>query len=135
MQMKNQRGVGLVEVMISMLILSVGLIAVIKMQLTVSGNVQLARQRWEAVALANSKIEQLRGQGAANCVSTAVTETIVPAYNATTTYTRTSSCDNTAGTKMANVTVTWNDARGTQRKVPAGTGNADNQVKLNTSLL
>lgn len=135
MQIKNQRGVGIIEVMISMLILSFGLLAVIKMQMMVTGNVQLARQRWEAVALGNSKIEQLRGLGAANCSSTPVTETIIPTYNGTTTYTRTTSCDNTSGAKLANVTVTWNDARGTQKKVPTGTGGADNQVKLNTSLL
>lgn len=56
----KQSGFSLIEVLIAISVLAVGLIAMARFQATVLHGSSLARERSEAVALAEQKIEQLR---------------------------------------------------------------------------
>lgn len=56
----QQRGVSLVEVLVTLVVLGVGLISMAKLQPTVMENSALARARAVAVQLAEQKIEDLR---------------------------------------------------------------------------
>lgn len=115
---KLQRGFSLIEAMVTVLILSIGLIGVTKMQLSIALNTQLARQRGEAVLLAKSKIEGFRATG----TCTAATDAAVTPTQGSTSYTLTTSCSSTVPPTVS-VTVRWTDSRG-----------ASNNVALNTSL-
>lgn len=129
---KLQEGFSIIEAMIAAVILGFGLIAVTKMQANARFATDLSRQRSEAVTLASSKIEMLRGGAAcANGTSTLDSTTNT---QASTTYSMTWTCDSV--TKLVKVIVTWNDSRGTQAKAAAADGSAtvDNRVELNTSL-
>ena len=131
--MKNlQEGFSIIEAMIAAVILGFGLIAVTKMQANARFATDLARQRTEAVALASSKIEMLRG-GAACASGTSTLDSTTNAQ-ASTTYGMTWTCD--SATKLVKVIVTWDDSRGTQTKAAAADGSAtvDNRVELNSSL-
>jgi Tfp pilus assembly protein PilV len=56
-----QRGVSLIEALVAFAIMSFGMLAVVGMQATMRGNADLARQRAEAVRLAQDSIEEWRG--------------------------------------------------------------------------
>ncbi len=115
---KSQQGFTLIEAMVTVLVLSIGLIGVTKMQLSVALNTQLARQRGEAVLLAQSRIEGLRGLAAA---CSAVTDApVTPSTQGSTSYTLKIACPTTS---EVTVTVTWLDSRG-----------ASNNVVLSTTL-
>lgn len=128
---KSQRGMSLIESLISLAILSVGLIAVTKMQTNVAFANQTARQRVEAVNLAKSKLEEFRHTKA--CVATTGSGLTHTPMQGSAAYTMTITC---ADTQSPKIVVTWNDARGTQAKVAAGddTLSVDNRVELSTQL-
>jgi len=131
--MKNlQEGFSIIEAMIATVILGFGLIAVTKMQANARFATDLSRQRTEAVILATSQIEMLRGGGA--CANGTSTLDSTANAQASTTYAMTWTCDPI--TKLVKVIVTWNDSRGTQTKAAAADGSAtvDNRVELNTLL-
>ncbi len=126
-----QSGFTLIEVLIAVIVLAVGLIAMARFQATVLQGSSLARERSEAVALAEQKIEQLRNYRDLTNSSTALDYSDIAASCATgggtteeavysnssgtgnTVYSRT--CTSTApvisGTYsflQVTVTVTWN---------------------------
>jgi prepilin-type N-terminal cleavage/methylation domain-containing protein len=121
---KNQGGMTLMESLISLVILSFGLIATTKMQINLTTTTQISRQRVEAVALAKSKIEFFRSTGVC---SAAESGTYTP-LQGNTTYTITVTCSDSKNPKLV---VGWNDSKGDQEKVAGG---FDNRVELNTTL-
>lgn len=119
----NQSGFTIIEAMIAFVILSVGLLASVKMMVNMGVASQIARQRMVAVNYASNKLEELRAIGA--CTVLPATKQ-VKAIQATTEYTLQVTCLG----NIATVIVTWNDSRGGQTQV----GGADNQVKLESQL-
>lgn len=106
MQATKQGGFSLVEVMISLVILSIGVLAITMMQLKLSGATQQARQRSEAVTLATTRIEQMRSTG--NCVAVAPTS-----VQGSVGFNLTITCTSNA----PEVTITWNGLRGEPNNV------------------
>lgn len=127
--MKYIKGMSLIETLISLAILSYGIIATIKMQSNMTLANQTSRQRVEATALAKSKIEYLRSTGTCD---PAESGTYTPVQGSTQ-YTLTITCD--ASNKNPKVVVTWFDSRGGQDKTSGGvTTKVANNVELNTTL-
>lgn len=60
----HQRGLGLVEALIAFLVLSLGMLAVVRLQPALRQHAEIARQRAEAVRLAQEDIEHLRSAAA-----------------------------------------------------------------------
>ncbi|MFN3812108.1 MAG: prepilin-type N-terminal cleavage/methylation domain-containing protein [Roseateles asaccharophilus] len=58
--MRRQRGVTLIEAMVSLLVMAFGMVALIGLQGTMRNSADLARQRTEAVRLAQQEMETLR---------------------------------------------------------------------------
>lgn len=90
-----QGGFALIEALVALLIVSFGMLAIAGMQTTLARSSDLAKQRSEAVRLAQQQVERLRsfdsvviGQGnfnyATDVVSSASNETITPANTSTT---------------------------------------------------
>ena len=118
----------LIESLISLVILSFGLIATIGMQINLTTATQISRQRVEAVALAKSKIEFFKSKGVCDAAESG---TYTP-LQGNTTYTITVTCSDSKNPKLV---VGWNDSKGGQTKVANGVGGAvDNRVELNTTL-
>lgn len=115
----HQSGFTVIEAMIAFAILSIGLLAAVKMMTNAAVGSQIARQRMEAMNYASNRLEILRAAG--TCTPLAATKQTKGAQ-ATTEYTVQVTC---AG-NVATVTVTWNDSRGGQAQV----GGADNRVIL-----
>lgn len=118
-----QSGFTVLEAMVAFALLSIGLLASVKMMNYVSAGSLVARQRMEAMTYASNQLEELRGSGA--CVTLAPTAQ-TKTTQATTTYTLQVSCVG----NIATITVTWNDSRGGQTQV----GGADNRVVLESEL-
>jgi len=59
-QVQAQRGVGLIEALIAFLVLSLGMLAIARVQSDMRAHAELARQRTEAVRIAQQDIETLR---------------------------------------------------------------------------
>jgi len=114
----RESGFSLVEVMVAMLILSIGLLGAALMQANISTAALIAKQRSEALALATNRLElkraEVSAEGAA-CVASDTEET-VNAVTATYTVTTNTVCD---GVRYEGVTVTveWADSDGDENNV------------------
>jgi type IV pilus modification protein PilV len=130
---RRQAGFTLVEALVALLVMSFGMLALAGLQMTMNRGADLAKQRSEAVRLAQLKMEQLRAYDGidsgsftygANVVSNTTGETICPTctapLNATTnaTFTRSWAVTRADGTtaatsddpqKWIRVTVAWTD--------------------------
>lgn len=60
---RNQQGVGLIEIMITLLVIAVGILGLVGFQRFAFHSATLAQQRATASELAKSKLEDLRGYG------------------------------------------------------------------------
>jgi Tfp pilus assembly protein PilV len=123
-QAGRQDGFTLLEALIALLVTSFGMLAIAAFQGTLPGSSDLAKQRSEAVRLAQLKIEQLRAyeqvasDGAGNkfdYTSDVVSgsDTIGPsngAYTTNTTYTRVWTVDNAGSDLQKWVRVRWPSA-------------------------
>jgi Tfp pilus assembly protein PilV len=119
----QQSGFTIIEAMIAFAILSIGLLASVKMMTNTAVGSQIARQRMEAMNYASNRLEILRAAG----LCTALPATLqTKGAQATTQYTVQVTC---AG-NIATVTVTWNDSRGGQAQV----GGADNRVIFDSQI-
>lgn len=104
-------------------ILSIGLLASVKIMVNMRVGNQVAQQRMQAMDYASNALEEMRASGM--CA-------VLPAHplskraDETTEYTLQVTC---AG-NLATVTVTWNDSRGSQTKV----NGADNQVVFDSEI-
>lgn len=64
MHLKRQRGVSLVEVLVTVLLVSIGLLGVAGLQLSTVQNANSAAQRFEATVLARDILERMRANRA-----------------------------------------------------------------------
>lgn len=116
MKLKNSAGIGLIEVLVTTVVVAVGLLAVASLQGGLMGDSRTNKTRAEAQALANTKIEQLRDTiertGATGyntlVVSSAANESIA---GVTETFTRSWVVTDQANPtrKQVSVTVSWGD--------------------------
>ena len=130
-----QAGVSLVEALVAFLVTAFGMLSVAGMQASLSRNSDTAKQRSEAVRLAQQKMEQLRSFDAitggnysygVDVVSDATEAGIAPAASNTTftrTWTVTKDDGATATTandsrKWIHVTVDWADRQGSTQPTP-----------------
>jgi type II secretory pathway pseudopilin PulG len=134
---RRQTGFTLVEALIALLVMAFGMLAIAGLQVTMSRNSDLAKQRSEAVRLAQLKIEELRsfdglaaGSGTwtytDNVVSNPVGTPEVITAGSNTTFTRAWSVLRSDGVtaatgsdleKWINVSVVWDDRVGQSQRV------------------
>ena len=121
-QRKNRiqsRGVSLVEALIALLVVAVGVVGLLKFQSNSRLNSDVARQRTEALKLAQNEIEQLRSANAAADIQSAsrsiAPDTNNPA-NATFQVAREVTAS-AAASKTVQVTVSWTDRSGAAQQV------------------
>jgi type IV pilus assembly protein PilV len=108
--MKNQQlGITLVEVMISVLILAVGLLAANMMQMKLIAATAQSRQRSEAILLATTQFENMRDTG----TCTPSTTTVTP-FQGSATYTMAITCITSTN---PSITITWSDSEAVTNNV------------------
>ncbi len=137
---RSQSGVGLIEVMISVLILGVGLLGVAAMQATALRNSQSSLERSQAVALSYAILDAMRANrdtALAGGYNLAAMQCVVPAAGtlAQTDLNRwitalkdnmgqpadTSTCGQVScAAGMCTVTIQWDDSRGVSTNAAAG---------------
>jgi type IV pilus assembly protein PilV len=101
-------GFTLVEIMIALVVLSVGLVALAGLQISAIRGNAFSKRMTTAVSIANARIEQIKSTSYANIQSESSTQ--VTASNMT--FTRQVTVTNNSplsNTKTVNVTVTWSD--------------------------
>ena len=115
--MKNlrnkQRGASLLEALITFLLLSVGMLTLMRVQTFLRDSADAARQRSEAVRLAQQDLEQLRGFASAaayNAIAGGAADVTPAASN--TRYTLTRVAQPEPGLKTIQVTLSWSDRNG-----------------------
>ena len=118
---KPARGVGLVEVLIAFLVVAVGVVGLLKFQSSARLNSDVARQRTEALRMAQNDIEQLRSARAADIQNSQrqLTPNAANAANAANTSFDISR-EITAGhggSKTVQTTVSWLDRNGAEQQV------------------
>jgi type IV pilus modification protein PilV len=121
-QRKNRiqsRGVSLVEALIALLVVAVGVVGLLKFQSNSRLNSDVARQRTEALKLAQNEIEQMRSANAVADIQSAsrsiAPDTKNPA-NATFQVAREVNAS-AAASKTVQVTVSWTDRSGAAQQV------------------
>jgi Tfp pilus assembly protein PilV len=124
---KNSAGIGLIEVLVTTVVVAVGLLAVASLQGDLLSGSRGNKTRAEAQALANTKIEQLRDTiqktGYDALASSSAAESI---GGVTETFTRSWVVTNQTAPvrKQVSVTVCWSNG------CPVATGNSQNQVTV-----
>jgi Tfp pilus assembly protein PilV len=112
-RLHRQRGITLVEALVGLLILSLGLLGALRLQSWLRLNGELARQRTEAVRLAQQDMEQVRGFADADAFSEIANQrdTSHPAFALARTVTA------QAALKSSQVSVSWQDRGGTAQTI------------------
>ena len=122
--MIKSRGLSLTELLVALLILSIGVAGVVKLQSTYFYYHDLSKQRASAVLLAEQKMESLRyfqvvpttsGYIAYSDIASGSSTSTLNATTYTTTWTVTT--DNTVGYKTVNIVVAWTERRGGAQSV------------------
>ncbi len=118
----RQRGFTLVEALIALLVMSFGMLALSGMQLSLSRNADVAKQRTEAMRLAEARIEEMRSftgisAGAVNWNGLDAMANTSVTTNATYTVASTMSGVDTDPLRAVNVQVTWTDRTGAAQSV------------------
>lgn len=122
---KKQRGQGLIETIIALLIISGGVIALIQFQHNIAYGNSLSQQQAEATILATSQIETLRNFGVINNTagytsyqSIASGSSTATGSNATYNLNWTVTTSATTPTyKTVDLTVSWTDVQGTAQSI------------------
>lgn len=122
---RRQRGFTLIEALIAFLVLSVGVLALLRLQPELRQHTEFARQRGEAVRLAQQELEALRGF-ATRAEFDAIAEravTIEPDGLGSPRYALQRRVDAGAwpGAKAVEVTVSWPDRQGAPQQVVLAT--------------
>jgi type IV pilus assembly protein PilV len=115
-QVNIEDGFTLIELMITLVILSIGLVALAGLQVSAIKGNTFSKRMTAAVSIANQKLEQIKDTAYANILSEASTQIT----QSDMTFTRQVTVTNNtplANTKTVNVTVTWSDGS-TTRSVP-----------------
>ncbi len=130
---RKQRGTTLLEGLVAFLVLSLGMLSVMRVQTQMRVNSDVARQRSEAVRIAQEDIEKLRAfsviavrAGASAYASVSSVTRVVDSdsgqpSNASYTLTREITAGDAPSSKNANVTVAWADKAGTRQQVVLST--------------
>lgn len=147
--MGRQRGFTLVEALITLLVMSFGMLALSGMQLSLSRNADAARQRTEAMRLAQARIEQMRSftgisTGAVSWNGLDAMADTRTTTNTTYTVSSTMSGADTDALRPVNVQVIWTDRAGATQSLnvatvisktdPRDPGVIGNPLPLNTAL-
>ena len=112
-----ERGFTIVEALVALVVIAFGMLAIVGFQLNVSRNSDVARQRAEAVRLAQDRLEELRafqrvttlvGERAYNDIVSEVSTNVTPT-NSNTTYSRTTTVTTAGELKLVTVSVAWVD--------------------------
>ena len=124
MPRKAAGGFTLVEVIVALLILSAGILGLVRFQGTMLANSSFSREHSEAVLIAQRKVEQLRAYTALSTTAGTLAyadladgaDTIAGKTSA---YQRTWNVANNAGPdyKQVNLNVTWSDVQGNNQTV------------------
>lgn len=125
--MRRSRGVSLIEALVALAAMGFGLLGVVGLQSTMRFNSDIAKQRSEAVRIAQETIEARRSFSALNTTIGQVAYAdiassgpiAVAGIASNTTFTRTETVQGTNGarTRTLVVDVTWNDRTGQQQAV------------------
>ena len=112
---RKQFGFSLLEALIALLVMSFGMLALASMQLSLSRSADVAKQRTEAMRLAQERIETLRSFVSSAAWDALANGSDTATANTNTTYTRTWTFGGTITETMRpiQVMVTWNDRSGT----------------------
>lgn len=135
----HSRGISLLEVLITLVVLGVGLIAIARFQFAVLQDSSLAKQRTEAATYAQDTLEKMRDftslAGGANSYANIANTDIAPvpgatasntAYNVQSTV-NPAGCAVTAGSQCITTAITWEDKNGNV--------SADSSINLNTIIV
>lgn len=124
---RNQRGVSVIEALVAFLVMAFGMLALAGMQITLRGGSDIAKQRSEAVRLAQEKMERLRdfeqlatatGRDAYNDVVTEAQSNVTGFSSNATFQIATSVATRTdPDRKDLTVTVNWSDRSGSLQSV------------------
>ena len=120
----RQRGVALLEALIAFLVLSIGLLALSRLQTHLRTNADLSRERSEAVRLAQTDIEGLRAfANTADWDAIADASADVTPAGSRTRYTleRQVQTSTDPALKAVQVTLQWNDRHGTAQQLRLST--------------
>lgn len=119
---QRPRGFVLIEALIALLIVSIGLLAISKLEgLTLSAAGE-ARSRSEAVTLAQKKLEELRNWVVESDFNTGVATGGPTTYTGTNaTYSYSWTVNGSAGGSLVQLTTTWTDRFGTPQKLDLNT--------------
>jgi type IV pilus assembly protein PilV len=108
-----EEGFTLIEIMITLVILSIGLVALAGLQVSAIKGNAFSKRMTTAVSIANQKIEQFKDTSYANILSESSTQiTTTHPNQPSMTFTRQVTVTNNsplANTKTVNVTVTWSE--------------------------
>lgn len=109
---ERQGGFTLLEILVALLIFSVGMLAVARLQIVTTQSVAGVRRTITATALAEDKIEQLKSLGFDALTNGVTNDPSNPWYDI---FNRSWEITDFNGTtmKQITVTVTWTDAQGT----------------------
>lgn len=124
---RRQHGLTLTEVMVALLIATIGMTGALAMLGTMVGSSNFSRSATEASTLVQTRIEEIQSYSAVTLNAAASSTEVVNALGQVVTgapYTRTvtwSNDTNMAPLRIATVTVSWNDALGTQHTISATT--------------
>jgi prepilin-type N-terminal cleavage/methylation domain-containing protein len=123
---RRQRGFSLIEALVALVVMAFGMLALAGMQLTLSRSGDIAKQRVEAMRLAQARIERMRAftgisSGAVNWngLDAIANETVTT--NATYTVASTMAGLDTDAMRPVNVTVSWTDRANEQQTVAMAT--------------
>jgi Tfp pilus assembly protein PilV len=148
-KLQHQRGVSLVEALVAFAIMAFGMLAVVGMQGTLRTNGDLARQRAEAVRIAQDAVETWRAfttlatTASRTAYADVATVTDPPITGTNATYTVTRRADNptavsgtvTPGLRTLVVDVTWQDRTNQTQMVRLGTTLAGVEPELSASVV
>lgn len=133
----RQRGVALLEALIAFLVLSIGLLALSRLQTGLRTNADAARERTEAVRLAQADIEGLRAFASPadwDALENA-SEDVTPTGSRTRyTLERVVQTSADAGLKAVEVTLHWNDRQGAAQQLRLATLVAGQDPALSAAL-
>jgi type IV pilus assembly protein PilV len=124
MHKSNQKGVTLIELLVTLLILTIGIAGLIKFQMTYFYYSDLSKQRAEAVFLAKTKMDALRafqtipttsGQFAYNDIASGSSTSA--GNNATYSINWTVTTHTNPNYKTVNITVSWTDRRNATKSI------------------
>lgn len=130
---KGRRGVALIEALVALLVMAFGMVAVAGLISTMRRSADLAKQRGEALRLAQQNMETLRDYSVLNQAVPAFTDqrdyvngiaantqSPIPVSNVNTSYAMTTDVDPATGdapVKAVRITVSWTDRTGTPQSV------------------